>query len=161
MFGNSSRTPVILGAIWVIAGLLVALIWLLQRPNIEINWQTESEFESAGFNILRGLAESGPFVQVNEILIPASSDAAAGGVYAFVDDDVVAGQVYFYQLEDVELNGSVTRHELVSTEAPGRPHLLLVLGLVLVLVGLALAFSSRRGAGTKVLNESATDPATD
>lgn len=126
-----------LAAVWIGAGLVLALIWAAQRPTIEVNWQTESEIGSAGFNVLRGDNEDGPFDRVNERLIPSSADAVAGGDYAIVDKDVVGGQRYYYILEDVELNGDVTRHDLIVVDAPGRPHVLLLLGLVLVVVSLA------------------------
>jgi hypothetical protein len=81
--------------------------------SVTIRWVTESEFNTAGFNLYRSEAESGPFdTKVNDRLIPAKGDPAVGGEYVYTDTQVLAGRSYFYQLEEVERNG---RTEIVRT----------------------------------------------
>jgi hypothetical protein len=85
---------------------------------IVVNWTTKSEVNTAGFNLYRAESASGPFVQVNRELIPAANDPIAGASYVFTDTNVVAGVTYYYQLEDVDLNGTRTRYEkLISVTA--------------------------------------------
>jgi hypothetical protein len=146
MFDISHKARLFLAAAWLLVGLLAIGEWLVDRPSIQIEWQTETEFESAGFNLLRGEAASGPYLQLNERLIPASNDAAAGADYSFIDGDVVAGQQYYYQLEDVDFTGGATRHAPISIVAPSRPHWLLAAGLISALAGLMLAFFARTRA---------------
>lgn len=149
MLTLSTKTQLALGLAWLSVGLLVLVQWYVDQPRIEIVWQTESEFDSAGFNVLRGRSESGPFSAVNEWLIPASDDATAGAEYAFVDADVVAGQLYYYQLEDVDLSGDVTRHSPIAFTAPVQAQWLLILGAVLALVGCGLLIAAWLGSSRR------------
>jgi hypothetical protein len=139
MSGFMRRSRIVLAFAWLLLGSLALTWWLAQRPGIEITWRTETEFDSAGFNLLRSGVESGPFVQVNDQLIAASNDAAAGAEYSFVDQDVTAGQSYFYQLQDVDLAGNVTAQATISHQAPGRPTWLLAVGAASLMVGAVLA----------------------
>jgi hypothetical protein len=145
MFAKSGTAQITLGAAWLIAGLALAFLWLRDEPQIEIVWQTESEFESAGFNVLRGQSQAGPYNQINERLIPASEDAAVGADYSFVDAEVTRGKLYFYQLEDVDLAGNATRHEPIAYVAPGRAPWLLAVGAASLLIGSILVMSWLRG----------------
>lgn len=83
------------------------------QQSVTIRWVTESEFNTAGFNLYRSENEDGPFTtKVNDRLIPARDDPALGGEYVYTDTQVVAGQTYYYQLEEVEKTG---RTEIVRT----------------------------------------------
>ncbi len=106
--------------------VLVALValalgyWGLTAPAVVIvEWTTASELNTAGFNLYRSEAPEGPFTQVNEHLIPGSSDPLTGGSYVFTDTDVVAGRTYYYQLEDVEFSGATNRHGPLEVKAEG------------------------------------------
>jgi len=84
-----------------------------------VEWTTESEVETAGFNLYRSDSSEGPYVKVNPALIPGSSDPLLGGRYVYTDTNVVAGRTYYYKLEDVELDGTTTLHgpiEVVAEE---------------------------------------------
>ncbi len=142
MSANLPRTRLLLALAWLLIGLLVVALWLSDKPSIQIDWQTETEFDSAGFNLLRSRQESGPYVKLNERLIPASDDAAAGADYTFVDANVSGGQQYFYQLEDVDFSGAATRHSAIAFVAPDRPSWLLATGFVSLLVSLLLVTSA-------------------
>lgn len=86
------------------------------RPII-IRWSTESEVDTAGYNIYRALDEAGPWQQINPRLIPGSSDPLRGGSYVFTDTQVLAGQTYWYELEEVELGGRQARLERIEATA--------------------------------------------
>jgi len=84
---------------------------------VTIEWSTASELNTAGFNLYRSTSQQGPFTRINDHLIPASPDPLVGGSYIFTDTGVTAGQVYYYQLEDVEIGGATTRHGPVQVRA--------------------------------------------
>lgn len=90
-----------------------------ERPGrpIIIRWSTESEVNTAGYNIYRATNKEGPWEKINERLIPGSPDPLRGGTYAFTDTTVIAGQTYWYELEEVELDGKTTRLERIRTTA--------------------------------------------
>lgn len=86
---------------------------------IVIRWSTESEVNTAGFNLYRAESEQGPWQKLNPRLIPGSPDPLRGGSYVFTDTQVIAGVTYWYELEEVELSGQATR--LQRTQATARP----------------------------------------
>lgn len=110
---------------------------------LSLAWATGSEINTAGFNLYRSEAAAGPYVRINSDLIPASNDSLAGGKYQFVDSNVIPGRTYFYQLEDVELNGRSIRHPAVQVTAPSAaalgPGPVMMVGLGIGLLGLAAA----------------------
>ena len=128
-----------------------------------VEWTTESEVNLAGFNIYRSESPDGPYVKVNDTLIPAAPDPIAGGSYSYTDATAEPGVTYYYQLEDVELDGKATMHgpivavsggDVVSPlfQAIGLPALVaaVLLGVaVLVVRGRrrALARPTRAGSG--------------
>lgn len=75
-----------------------------------LQWTTGAEIDNEGFNILRGEAEKGPYIKINETLIPAKAIYPGGTSYEFVDDTVENGKTYFYKLEDIDTNGTSTLH---------------------------------------------------
>ena len=115
--------------IWLSLALLVsAAIGLLLPPGtstgstITIEWTTASELNTAGFNLYRSDAKAGDYTRLNTDVIPGSTDPLTGGSYVYTDTNVIAGRTYYYQLEDVETSGDVTRHEpyqVVASTNPG------------------------------------------
>jgi hypothetical protein len=77
---------------------------------IIVTWQTESEVNNAGFNLYRAATEDGEYVQINSSLIPAQGTSTQGAFYEFVDKDVQNRKTYYYKLEDIDMNGSLTMH---------------------------------------------------
>jgi hypothetical protein len=96
-----------------------------------VEWTTASELDTAGFNLYRGDTADGPFMQVNDYLIPSAADPLVGGSYVFTDTHVVAGQTYYYQLEDVETDGTTTRHGPITVQAEGSRRTLFSMALIL------------------------------
>ncbi|MER2600447.1 MAG: hypothetical protein ABTQ73_13085 [Caldilineales bacterium] len=86
---------------------------------IIIRWSTETEVNTAGFNVYRALSEDGPWQQINTRLIPGSPDPVLGGSYVFTDTNVTVGVTYWYELEEIELSGQATRLERTSATAQG------------------------------------------
>ncbi len=93
-----------------------------ERPGqpIYIRWSTETEVNTAGFNVYRALDENGPWQKINQRLVPGSPDPLRGGSYVFTDTNVIAGVTYWYELEEVELGGRATRLERTTATAKGQ-----------------------------------------
>ena len=111
--------------------LMIALSGCTAQVRVE--WSTETEMDTAGFNLYRGESADGPFdVKVNDQLIPPAADPMTGGEYEFVDKTARPGVIYYYQLEEVERNGATNSFGPISTRAGGLGwwHI-----LVLVLLG--------------------------
>jgi len=81
------------------------------RPNrtetgaVVINWTTESEVDNAGFNILRSETKTGEFKVINAQLIPGAGTTAERNTYTWRDTTAKPNLVYYYQIEDVSLDG--------------------------------------------------------
>ena len=75
-----------------------------------IEWQTASELDTVGFNILRAESSDGEPVRINSVLISPSNDPITGGSYSFEDQNVTIGATYFYYLEDVDAQGNTNRN---------------------------------------------------
>ncbi len=99
-------------AFCALAGLAIGVHTLLNfnRASILIEWATESEIDTVGFNILRSVNEEGPYDTINSALIPPASDPVTGGDYTFKDDDVQVGETYYYFLEEVQVDGQKNIH---------------------------------------------------
>ncbi len=87
---------------------------------VVVEWTTESEVNLAGFNIYRGESPDGPYLKINDALIPASPDPLTGGSYSYTDTTAEPGMTYYYMLEDVELDGQATTHGPVQVVARGQ-----------------------------------------
>lgn len=139
-----------------LAFLLVACSPTGFASRILVEWKTASELNTVGFNLYRGESPDGPFVQLNKEMILASPDPVIGGEYRYLDSDVVFGKTYYYQLEDMEVNGVSTRHGPISITAPFivlDNFTVLILALVLgglILIGLGVVYRRQR---SRILNE--------
>ncbi len=111
---------------------------LLDPPSIAISWKTESELNTAGFNLLRSDSPDGIFVPVNQSLISGADDPIVGKEYQYIDKDIRAGESYFYRLEEVELDNSVNRHEIIEASAESMPWWLIALAGVSAIAGVSI-----------------------
>jgi uncharacterized repeat protein (TIGR01451 family) len=96
-----------------LAILLAGFEAAAQPDHILVTWETVSEMNNAGFNLYRSLAADGERTLVANVPSQAPG-STVGAAYSFQDFDVVAGQGYWYFLEDVDLNGAATLHGPVS-----------------------------------------------
>ena len=102
----------------IIPFLMVGCVRQSNRASpITVEWTTETEVDTAGFNIYRSQSPNGPFIKINEQLIPASPDPIVGGSYMYTDTNVVPGVTYYYELEDVEFDGNTERHGPIRATA--------------------------------------------
>ena len=85
---------------------------------VVIRWITESELNNAGFNILRSETKNGEFKVVNlKGLIPGHGTTSEKHVYEWTDTSAKPNVVYYYQIEDVSLDGN--RTTLATTHLRG------------------------------------------
>lgn len=107
-FGNM---PILFYIILLFIALLFGA-WaygLAQNANVKIEWTTASELNTIGFNLYRRDSVDSPEIRINSELIPGSTDPLTGGNYEYVDQNVEPGKTYYYELEDVETNGTTNR----------------------------------------------------
>jgi hypothetical protein len=85
---------------------------------ILLAWETASEIDNVGFNLYRSESPSGQYAKLNQPLIPGQSlGSLVGAEYAWLDEAVEPGKVYYYRLEDVEVGGKSTFHGPISASA--------------------------------------------
>lgn len=142
---NSQFVLIILGILWLALGSYILMQQFTSPKAITITWVTETEYDTAGFNIYRSQDLEGEFTQINTQLIPSQADPASGANYEYVDNDVVAGETYFYKLEDVEYSNTRQQHDVISEQAPQVQIWALLLAAVSFLLGLGLITTGIRG----------------
>ena len=133
-----SRFTIMLGIFWLILAITIYVSQFLIPISISINWETESEFDTAGFNVLRSDSASGQFKRLNESIIPGSADPVVGGSYQFIDSNVEPGNIYYYRLEDIEYDNSVIAHDIIEASVADRPWWAALLALACALAGIAI-----------------------
>lgn len=85
---------------------------------VVITWATESELNNAGFNILRSETKSGAFKVINvKGIIVGHGTTSEKHLYTFKDTTTKPNVVYYYQIEDVALDGK--RTTLATTHLRG------------------------------------------
>lgn len=77
---------------------------------IILQWTTESEVDTVGFNIYRSETVNGDYTKINEYLITSEGSSLYGSFYEFFDDNVKNRKTYFYKLEDIDIYGKSTFH---------------------------------------------------
>ena len=111
---------------FAIVTVALFLVWPLmataQEPTptasvVVVEWTTETEVDTAGFNLYRSDSPDGSYIKINHELIPGASDPLLGAKYVYTDTNVVAGRTYYYKLEDVELDGTTTIHGPIEVVA--------------------------------------------
>ncbi|HEY53674.1 MAG TPA: hypothetical protein G4N94_09480, partial [Caldilineae bacterium] len=73
-----------------------------QETSILIEWETATELDNSAFFLYRSESHAGPWVQI--YAIGAQGDSFTGAYYSFTDDDIEQGVLYWYQLEDLDVN---------------------------------------------------------
>ena len=79
----------------------------LDSGAVVVRWITESELNNAGFNILRSETRDGEFTKLNTRLIAGQGTISERTVYEYADTSAKPNVVYYYQIQDVSLDGKV------------------------------------------------------
>ena len=86
--------------------------------HVDITWITQSELNNAGFNILRSETKTGEFKVINvKGIVAGHGTTSEKHVYTFTDTTAKPNIVYYYQIEDVSINGQ--RTTLTTTHLRG------------------------------------------
>jgi PKD repeat protein len=93
-----------------VAITLISFTGIPSDGSVILRWETGSETDNEGFNVLRGTDPAGAFAAINPSLIPADGGPAFGAEYEFIDDGVSPGVTYYYKLEDIDTSGAATLH---------------------------------------------------
>jgi hypothetical protein len=88
----------------------VGVVRLTSPAQVTVTWETASEVDAAGFHLYRSTEPTGPFERVTEELIPARGDPLVGEEYEYEDQGLTWGRRYYYELEEVGLNGTTNRY---------------------------------------------------
>ena len=73
---------------------------------VVITWATQSELNNAGFFIKRSQQRDGQFTVINPTLIPGAGTTSEKQFYTYTDTTAQPNVVYYYQIEDVSLDGN-------------------------------------------------------
>ena len=81
---------------------------LKETGEVVIRWITESELNNAGFNILRSDTRNGEYTKLNTQLIAGQGTTSERTTYQWKDTSAKPNVAYYYQIQDVSLDGQVT-----------------------------------------------------
>ena len=73
---------------------------------VVITWATQSELNNAGFFIKRSQQRDGEFKVINAAMIPGAGTTSEKQFYTYTDTTAQPNVVYYYQIEDVSLDGN-------------------------------------------------------
>ena len=76
-----------------------------QTGAVVITWATQSELNNAGFFIKRSNQRNGQFQVINATMIPGAGTTSEKQTYTYTDTTAQPNVVYYYQIEDVSLDG--------------------------------------------------------
>jgi len=88
--------------------------------SILLQWETRSELNNLGFNILRSTKEEGKYEQIasykTEKELQGQGSSPTARKYSFTDHYVEKNVPYWYKLVDIDFSGKETIHDPVSGE---------------------------------------------
>ena len=73
---------------------------------VVITWSTQSELNNAGFFIKRSQQKDGEFKVINATMIAGAGTTSEKQFYTYTDTTAQPNVVYYYQIEDVSLDGN-------------------------------------------------------
>jgi hypothetical protein len=80
-----------------------------------LNWETGSELNHLGFNVYRSDSMYGNYDQINqEVIQNFVNTTNFKGSYIYVDSGLSNGQIYYYMIEDIALDGKRELHGPVA-----------------------------------------------
>ena len=76
-----------------------------ETGEVVITWSTQSELNNAGFFIKRSQQRDGKFKVINAMMVPGAGTTSEKQFYTYTDTTAERNVVYYYQIEDVSLDG--------------------------------------------------------
>lgn len=98
--------------------VLASFSALPQAKSVQIDWETATEFDLAGFVLLRSTSEFSGYSAITD-LIPAQGSGITGASYSFIDSDVTSGETYYYQLRAISVDQSYQEFGPISASLLG------------------------------------------
>jgi hypothetical protein len=137
---NASRLLILMGFLWLVLGGGLIFYQLVKPPSVTVQWNTETELDTAGFNLYRSEIDKDDYTRVNDIIIDSEGSAISGATYTFVDSSVEAGKTFYYLLEEIQNDGTANQYEddKFSYTVPGMTGWSVVLAALAIVVGLGL-----------------------
>jgi hypothetical protein len=90
-------------------------------PHHKLRWVTAGG-HNLGYDVFRAESESGPFIKLNERLIPGSTYRGdVQPAFSYVDATIDPRKTYWYYVEAVDLMGQRSRFTPVQRAAPKEP----------------------------------------
>jgi hypothetical protein len=87
----------------------------LEKGVVLLDWSTESETGSLGFNVYRSDDSNGHYKKINTRVIPSAGTSTIRREYHYRDERLNEGdKTYYYKLEDVDVNGRRRMHGPVA-----------------------------------------------
>ncbi len=87
-----------------------SVLFIPSQNNIQLKWQTESESNNYGFEILRGVNKA----KLTKIgFVPGQGTTSSTHEYNFIDSKITSAD-YFYQLKQIDFDGTSTLSEKIS-----------------------------------------------
>ena len=77
-----------------------------ETGQVVITWSTQSELNNAGFFVKRSQQKDGEFKVINATMVPGAGTTSEKQFYTFTDTTAQPNVVYYYQIEDVSLDGN-------------------------------------------------------
>lgn len=82
---------------------------------VTLLWDTDAEIDTAGFHIYRADRKDGEYRVITTAMVAAEGSPDSSASYSWVDDTVQNRHIYWYCLEEVDIDGLSTRHDPVVT----------------------------------------------
>jgi uncharacterized delta-60 repeat protein len=87
--------------------------------SVLVEWETAQELNHMGFHLYRARSAWGPFTRLTDKLISGLTFSIVGQQYSYEDKDVTPGEIYYYQLEDLDIYGKKTLHGPICVDWDG------------------------------------------
>lgn len=91
------------------------------EDGVQLSWTTQSEVNNLGFEVYRSTAVAGDYQQISSyesnVSLEGAGNSSSAIDYSYLDAAVAAGNTYWYQIADVDLQGIRTFHGPIEVQA--------------------------------------------
>ena len=98
---------------------LSSFVALPEKNAVRLTWKTESEYGNQGFILQRATSPDGPFVEIasyrNVPSLNGAENSSSPQQYEFMDYQVTNNTTYWYQLWNVDIDGTHHMLQTIST----------------------------------------------
>lgn len=131
-----SKKRVIFAIILVLSFVnLVFGLSAIFNPHVVINWKTETEIDTLGFNIYKkNIVGNLEFERVNSEIIIATGSSISGSTYSFIDRDVIPGETYIYELHEIQLDNQEKVIDQLEIAVKNKGYLLIGISIFLMVI---------------------------